>query len=250
MGLRYDLDSQLKEIDTPVILFENVSKEYQSGIPALKNINLEIRKGEFVFVVGNSGSGKSTMIKLMLKEIKPTSGKIFVAGKQLSRLRRWQISKFRRKLGVVFQDFRLLPDRTVFENVAFAQRVIETPTREINRQTPRMLALVGLADKYKSLPKELSGGEQQRVALARALVNNPVILLADEPTGNLDPKNSWEIMHLLEEVNRRGTTVVVVTHNREIVNEMQKRVITVRNGIIVSDQKGGYTYAKNQHSSL
>ncbi len=248
--MRYDLDSQLKEIDTPVILFENVSKEYQSGIPALKNINLEIRKGEFVFVVGNSGSGKSTMIKLMLKEIKPTSGKIFVAGKQLSRLRRWQISKFRRKLGVVFQDFRLLPDRTVFENVAFAQRVIETPTREINRQTPRMLALVGLADKYKSLPKELSGGEQQRVALARALVNNPVILLADEPTGNLDPKNSWEIMHLLEEVNRRGTTVVVVTHNREIVNEMQKRVITVRNGIIVSDQKGGYTYAKNQHSSL
>ena len=222
MGLRYDLDSQLKEIDTPVILFENVSKEDQSGIPALKNINLEIRKGEFVFVVGNSGSGKSTMIKLMLKEIKPTSGKIFVAGKQLSRLRRWQISKFRRKLGVVFQDFRLLPDRTVFENVAFAQRVIETPTREINRQTPRMLALVGLADKYKSLPKELSGGEQQRVALARALVNNPVILLADEPTGNLDPKNSWEIMHLLEEVNRRGTTVVVVTHNREIVNEMQK----------------------------
>ena len=248
--MRYDLDSQLKEIDTPVILFENVSKDYQSGIPALKNINLEIRKGEFVFVVGNSGSGKSTMIKLMLKEIKPTSGKIFVAGKQLSRLRRWQISKFRRKLGVVFQDFRLLPDRTVFENVAFAQRVIETPTREINRQTPRMLALVGLADKYKSLPKELSGGEQQRVALARALVNNPVILLADEPTGNLDPKNSWEIMHLLEEVNRRGTTVVVVTHNREIVNEMQKRVITVRNGIIVSDQKGGYTYAKNQHSSL
>lgn len=248
--MRYDLDSQLKEIDTPVILFENVSKEYQSGIPALKNINLEIRKGEFVFVVGNSGSGKSTMIKLMLKEIKPTSGKIFVAGKQLSRLRRWQISKFRRKLGVVFQDFRLLPDRTVFENVAFAQRVIETPTREINRQTPRMLALVGLADKYKSLPKELSGGEQQRVALARALVNNPVILLADEPTGNLDPKNSWEIMHLLEEVNRRGTTVVVVTHNREIVNEMQNRVITVRNGIIVSDQKGGYTYAKNQHSSL
>lgn len=248
--MRYDLDSQLKEIDTPVILFENVSKEYQSGIPALKNINLEIRKGEFVFVVGNSGSGKSTMIKLMLREIKPTSGKIFVAGKQLSRLRHWQISKFRRKLGVVFQDFRLLPDRTVFENVAFAQRVIEAPTREINRQTPRMLALVGLADKYKSLPKELSGGEQQRVALARALVNNPVILLADEPTGNLDPKNSWEIMHLLEEVNRRGTTVVVVTHNREIVNEMQKRVITVKNGIIVSDQKGGYTYAKNQHSSL
>lgn len=250
VGQRYDLDSQLKEIDAPVILFENVSKEYQSGIPALKNVNIEIRKGEFVFIVGNSGSGKSTLIKLMLKEVKPTSGKIFVAGKQLSRLRKWQVSKYRRKIGVVFQDFRLLPDRTVFENVAFAQRVIETPTREINRQTPRMLALVGLADKYKSFPKELSGGEQQRVALARALVNNPVILLADEPTGNLDPKNSWEIMHLLEEVNRRGTTVVVVTHNREIVDAMQKRVITVRNGIIVSDQKGGYVYAKNQYSNI
>lgn len=250
MDQRYDLDSQLKEIDTPVILFKDVSKEYQSGIPALKNVNIEIRKGEFVFIVGSSGSGKSTLIKLMLKEIKPTSGRIFIAGKQLSRLRKWQVSKYRRKIGVVFQDFRLLPDRTVFENVAFAQRVIETPTREINRQTPRMLALVGLADKYKSFPKELSGGEQQRVALARALVNRPVILLADEPTGNLDPKNSLEIMHLLEEVNRRGTTVVVVTHNKEIVDAMQKRVITVRNGFIAGDQKGGYLYAKNQYSSI
>ncbi len=250
VGQRYDLDSQLKEIDAPVILFENVSKEYQSGIPALKNVNLEIRKGEFVFIVGNSGSGKSTLTKLMLREVKPTSGKIFVAGKQLSRLRRWQVSRFRRKLGVVFQDFRLLPDRTVFENVAFAQRVIEAPSREINRQTPRMLAMVGLGDKYRSLPKELSGGEQQRVALARALVNNPVILLADEPTGNLDPKNSREIMALLDDINRRGTTVVVVTHNKEIVDKIQKRVITVKNGIIVSDQKGGYAYAKSQYNNI
>ena len=250
MGARYDLESQLKDIDVPVILFENVSKEYQSGIPALKNVNIEIRKGEFVFIVGNSGSGKSTLIKLMLREIKPTSGRVYVAGKLLDKLRKWQVAKFRRKLGVVFQDFRLLPDRSVFENVAFAQRVIEAPTREIQRQTPRMLAMVGLADKYKAMPKELSGGEQQRVALARALVNNPVILLADEPTGNLDPKNSWDIMRLLEEINRRGTTVVVVTHNREIVDQMQKRVITVKNGIIVSDQKGGYAYAKNQYSSI
>lgn len=247
MGNRYQMNDLIEETDTPVIVFENVSKEYQTGIPALKNVNIEIRKGEFVFIVGNSGSGKSTLIKLLLKEVRPTSGKIFVAGKQLSRLRRWQVSRYRRKIGVVFQDFRLLPDRTVFENVAFAQRVIEASASAIRRQTPRMLALVGLSEKYKAYPKELSGGEQQRVALARALVNNPVILLADEPTGNLDPKNSWEIMHLLEEINRRGTTVVVVTHNREIVDEMQKRVITVRNGIIVSDQKGGYSYAKTQN---
>lgn len=250
MSKRYDLESQLKDIDVPVILFENVSKEYQSGIPALKNVNIEIRKGEFVFIVGNSGSGKSTLIKLMLREIKPTSGRVYVAGKLLEKLRRWQVAKFRRKLGIVFQDFRLLPDRTVFENVAFAQHVIEAPAREIRRQTPRMLALVGLSEKSRAMPGELSGGEQQRVALARALVNNPVILLADEPTGNLDPKNSWEIMHLLEDINRRGTTVVVVTHNREIVDEMQKRVITVKNGIIVSDQKGGYAYAKNEYSSI
>ncbi len=250
LSARYDLESQLKDIDVPVILFENVSKEYQRGIPALKNVNIEIRKGEFVFIVGNSGSGKSTLIKLMLREVKPTSGRVYVAGKLLEKLRRWQVARFRRKLGVVFQDFRLLPDRTVFENVAFAQHVIESPVREIHRQTPRMLAMVGLADKCKAMPNELSGGEQQRVALARALVNNPVILLADEPTGNLDPKNSWEIMHLLEEINRRGTTVVVVTHNREIVDQMQKRVITVKNGIIVSDQKGGYAYAKNKYSSI
>ena len=187
----------------------------------------------------------------MMKEIKPTSGKVFVAGKDLSRLRRWQVSRYRRTIGIVFQDFRLLADRSVFENVAFAQRVIETPVREIRRQTPRMLAMVGLSDKHKNYPHELSGGEQQRVALARAMVNNPVLLLADEPTGNLDPKNSWEIMHLLEEVNRRGTTIVVVTHNREIVDAMQKRVITMKNGIMVSDnQRGGYANAKTEHNLL
>jgi cell division transport system ATP-binding protein len=246
MAGTYDINNDLRDIETPVILFQNVNKDYQKGTHAINNISFEIRKGEFVFIVGSSGSGKSTLIKLMLKEIKPTSGKVFVAGRELSRLKRWQVCKYRRTIGVVFQDFRLLPDRTVFENVAFAQRVIESPAREIRRQTPKMLSIVGLSEKHKSYPKELSGGEQQRVALARALVNNPVMLLADEPTGNLDPKNSWEIMRLLEEVNKRGTTVVVVTHNREIVDAMQKRVITMKNGVLISDnKKGGYAHAKN-----
>lgn len=247
----YNIGEDLQDIETPVILFKNVSKEYQKGTQAINNINFEIRKGEFVFIVGSSGSGKSTLIKLMLREILPTTGRVYVAGRELTRLKRWQVSKYRRTIGVVFQDFRLLNDRTVFENVAFAQRVIETPTRLIQRQTPKMLSLVGLSEKYKSYPRELSGGEQQRVALARALVNNPVMLLADEPTGNLDPKNSWEIMHLLEEVNKRGTTVVVVTHNKEIVDAMQKRVITMKNGVVISDTiKGGYANAKNEHIGL
>ena len=204
-------------------------------------MSLKIEKGEFVFIVGSSGSGKTTLIKLLLKELDPTSGKIRVADTDYSKLKRKNIPKIRRKIGVVFQNFRLLKDRTVYENVAFAQRVIETPSRYIRRQVPAMLTLVGLADKYKSFPKQLSGGEQQRVALARALVNKPEILLADEPTGNLDPKNSWEIMRLLEDVNKKGTTVVVVTHNKEIVNMMKKRVITLKHGEIISDeQKGGY----------
>lgn len=208
---------------------------------ALKDVNLKIEKGEFVFIVGSSGSGKTTLMKLLLKELEPTDGKIKVAGVDYSKLKRKQIPKIRRKIGVVFQNFRLLKDRTVYENVAFAQRVIETPSRFIRRQVPAMLTLVGLADKYKSYPKQLSGGEQQRVALARALVNKPEILLADEPTGNLDPKNSWEIMRLLEDVNKKGTTVVVVTHNKEIVNMMKKRVVTLKHGEIISDeQKGGY----------
>ena len=217
----------LQEIEAPLIKLDQVSKTYPSGVEALKNVNLSIRKGEFVFIVGSSGSGKSSLIKLLLKELEPTSGHVIVNGKDLGRLRRGQISKYRRTLGVVFQDFRLLKDRNVYENVAFAQRVIEVPTRIIRRRVPNVLSLVGLTDKYKSLPKELSGGEQQRVALARALVNNPFVLLADEPTGNLDPKNSWEIMNLLNEVNKRGTTVIVVTHNSEIVDMMQKRVITL-----------------------
>ncbi len=225
----------------PIILLENVSKSYTAGIPALNGINLHINKGEFVFVVGDSGSGKSTLIKLLLRELVPTSGRIYVNGTDVVRLKRRKIPKFRRNLGVVFQDFRLLKDRNVYENVAFAQRIIQMPSREIRKNVPAMLSRVGLAGKYKAKPKQLSGGEQQRVALARALVNNPDILLADEPTGNLDPKNSWEIMNLLEKINNDGTTVLVVTHNREIVNAMQKRVITMKKGLIVSDEEnGGY----------
>ena len=225
----------------PIILLENVSKSYTAGIPALNGINLHINKGEFVFVVGDSGSGKSTLIKLLLRELVPTSGRIYVNGTDVVRLKRRKIPKFRRNLGVVFQDFRLLKDRNVYENVAFAQRIIQMPNREIRKNVPAMLSRVGLAGKYKAKPKQLSGGEQQRVAIARALVNNPDILLADEPTGNLDPKNSWEIMNLLEKINNDGTTVLVVTHNREIVNAMQKRVITMKKGLIVSDEEnGGY----------
>ncbi len=224
-----------------IIYLDNVSKSYSTGSPALNGITLSIGRGEFVFVVGDSGSGKSTLIRLLLRELTATSGSVYVMGNDLARLKHRQIPKFRRNLGIVFQDFRLLNDRNVYENVAFAQRIIETPVNEIRRNVPAILATVGLAGKYKAKTRQLSGGEQQRVALARALVNSPSILLADEPTGNLDPKNSWEIMRLLEEINESGTTVVVVTHNREIVNAMQKRVVTMKKGIIVSDQeKGGY----------
>lgn len=222
-----------------MITMESVSKSYSTGVPALNDVSLHIKKGEFVFIVGDSGSGKSTLIKLLLRELTPTSGRIVVNNYDLSRLRRRKVAKFRRNVGVVFQDFRLLKDRNVYENVAFAQRVIEVPTRQIRKNVPAMLSLVGLAGKYKAKTLQLSGGEQQRVALARALVNNPPILLADEPTGNLDPRNSWEIMKLLEEINRRGTTVLVVTHNREIVNAMRKRVITMKKGIIISDEEKG-----------
>ena len=224
-----------------MITLENVSKSYAKGQPALNDVSLHIDKGEFVFIVGNSGSGKSTLIKLLLKELEPTSGTIIVNGQDYKKLTQRNLPKFRRQMGMVFQDFRLLKDRTIFENVAFAQRVIERPNRVIKKRVPEILTLVGLAEKYKSFPRELSGGEQQRVALARALVNRPNILLADEPTGNLDPKNSLEIMKLLEEINERGTTVLVVTHNREIVNSFRKRVITMRKGVIVSDEEeGGY----------
>ena len=214
-----------------MITLENVSKSYAKGQPALNDVSLNIEKGEFVFIVGNSGSGKSTLIKLLLKELDPTSGTIKVNDQDLGKLKRRQIPKYRRGVGVVFQDFRLLKDRNVYENVAFAQRVIERPNRVIKKRVPEILTLVGLAEKYKSFPRELSGGEQQRVALARALV--------DEPTGNLDPKNSLEIMKLLEEINERGTTVLVVTHNREIVNAFKKRVITMRKGVVISDEQEG-----------
>lgn len=224
-----------------MIEFKNVTKEYTKGIAALNGVNLKIEQGEFVFIVGDSGSGKSTLIRLLMKELDPTSGTIIVNGMNLNRMKHRHIAKYRRHLGVVFQDFRLLKDRNIYENIAFAQRVIETPTRILKQKVPAALSLVGLAQKYKAFPRELSGGEQQRVAIARAVVNEPAILLADEPTGNLDPTNSWEIMKLLEEANERGTTVLVVTHNQEIVNEMKKRVITMKKGVIVSDeQRGGY----------
>lgn len=224
-----------------MLSLKNVTMQYPTGTIALNDVSIEIEKGEFVFIVGSSGSGKTTLMKLLMKELDPTSGSIVVAGNDYAKVRKKDIPAIRRDIGMVFQNFRLLKDRTVYENVAFAQRVIETPPRIIRRQVPAMLTMVGLADKCKAYPKELSGGEQQRVAVARALVNNPSILLADEPTGNLDPKNSWEIMSLLEDVNKRGTTVVVVTHNREIVNMMKRRVITLKRGVIVSDEeKGGY----------
>ena len=227
--------------DDEVIVMENVSKSYQAGIPALSNVSLKIKKGEFVFVVGDSGSGKSTFIKLLLREIVPTEGNLYVLNYNLNKIKHRKIPKFRRNLGVVFQDFRLLKDRNVYENIAFAQRIIQVPGKQIRKNVPKVLATVGLAGKYKAKPGKLSGGEQQRVAIARALVNRPTVLLADEPTGNLDPNNSMEIMRLLEEINNAGTTVIMVTHNKDIVNAMQKRVITLRKGVIVSDhERGGY----------
>jgi len=226
-----------------MIALDNVYKTYPTGVSALNGISLKIKKGEFAFIVGTSGSGKTTLFKLLLKELEPTSGAIYMNNKNLGRLRRRRIPRMRRGIGVVFQDFRLLKERTVYENIAFAQRVVGKSSKTIRETVPQLLTLVGLADKASSYPKELSGGEQQRVALARALANNPPVLLADEPTGNLDPKNSWELMKLLEEINLRGTTVIVVTHNKEIVEKMQKRVILMSNGVIVSDEsKGGYTY--------
>lgn len=224
-----------------MIILEDVSKTYQTGAPALNNVSIHIEPGEFVFIVGDSGSGKSTLIKLLLRELTPTSGRIIVNNTDVGKLRHRQIPKYRRNIGVVFQDFRLLKDRNVYENVAFAQRILSVPNRQIRKNVPAVLSLVSLAEKYRSRPRQLSGGEQQRVAVARAIINKPPILLADEPTGNLDPRTSWDIMKLLEQINRDGTTVLVVTHNREIVNAMRKRVITMKKGVILSDQKkGGY----------
>ena len=218
-----------------MIKLEHVSKSYSAGIPALNDVSLNIEEGEFVFVVGDSGSGKSTLIKLLLKELEPPEGTITINGRKLNKIRRRQIPKFRRNIGVVFQDFRLLKDRNIYDNVAFAQKVIGESNRSIKKNVPKLLSMVGLAAKYRSYPRQLSGGEQQRVAIARALINKPKILLADEPTGNLDANNAWEIMKLMEEINEQGTTVVVVTHNLEIVKAMNKRVITMQKGVVIDD---------------
>lgn len=226
-----------------MIILENVNKTYTTGVPAINGIDLHVQKGEFVFVVGKSGSGKSTLIKLLLKELDPTAGKIYINKKYLNKVTIKKLPYLRRDIGVVFQDFRLLPDRNVYENIAFAMKVVEAPSRKIKSRVLAMLSMVGLLDKYKAYPNELSGGEQQRVAIARALVNAPAILLCDEPTGNLDPANSNEIMKILSQINKMGTTVLVVTHNMEIVQHMKKRTITMSEGKIISDmEKGGYFY--------
>ena len=218
-----------------MIRLNNVSKIYETGNKAVRNLNLTIEDGEFVFIVGKSGSGKSTLLKLITRELIPTEGKIEVNGIDLNRIKKRDIPKYRRMLGVIFQDFRLLNDRNVFENIAFAQRVIGAGVREIKENVPKMLKLTGLSSKYKNMPNQLSGGEQQRVAIARALINKPSIILADEPTGNLDEANSKEIMNILEEINRMGTTVVVITHSKAMIREMNKRVITMDKGVIISD---------------
>ena len=221
-----------------MIRLDHVSKSYEVGKPALEDVTIHIDPGEFVFVVGDSGSGKSTLIRLLLKELEPTKGKIYINGQDLKKVTHKKIPMYRRNVGVVFQNFRLLPDRNVYENVAFAMKVVESSNRDIKKKVPSILSMVGLAAKYRSRPSQLSGGEQQRVAIARALVNEPKIILADEPTGNLDSDNTWEIMKLLEEINQRGTTVLVVTHNMEIVRTMNKRVITIKKGVVVSDVGG------------
>ena len=224
-----------------MIELREVTKEYSKGVAALNGINLKIEQGEFVFIVGDSGSGKSTLIKLIMKELEPTSGTIIVNGNNLSRMKHRRVPMYRRNIGVVFQDFRLLPNKTVYENVAFAMRVIEAPSRIIRRNVPAVLALVGLGQKGRSYPNQLSGGEQQRTALARAIVNNPPILICDEPTGNLDPETAWGIMQLLDDINKRGTTIVMATHAKDIVDAMQKRVVTLKRGHIIRDiEKGGY----------
>ena len=222
-----------------MIEFRNVSKTYSTGTEAVHNANFKIEKGDFCFLVGASGSGKSTLIKLILKEEEPTEGNIIINGKDTTFLKPNRVPYLRRSMGVVFQDFRLLSDKTVYENVAFAMNIVKDTPKHIRRQVPMVLSLVGLSGKAKVYPDELSGGEQQRVALARALVNNPSMIIADEPTGNLDPDTAWDIMNLLNEINLRGTTVVIATHAKDIVDSMKKRVIEIEKGIIIRDDKRG-----------
>ena len=224
-----------------MIEISKLTKTYEKSSRALKDVSLTIDDGEFVFITGRSGSGKSTLLRILLKEVEPTSGRVVVNDMDLGRMPRRYVPKYRRQLGVVFQDFRLLPNKTVYENVAFAMRVIEAPSRIIRRNVPAVLALVGLGQKGRSYPNQLSGGEQQRTALARAIVNNPPILICDEPTGNLDPETAWGIMQLLDDINKRGTTIVMATHAKDIVDAMQKRVVTLKRGHIIRDiEKGGY----------
>lgn len=226
-----------------MVEIKNVYKRYSNGTTALDNVTIKVKDGEFAFVVGPSGSGKSTLLKLILKEEDATQGEVFVNGQDVSNMDRRQIPYFRRSIGIVFQDFRLLQNKTAYENVAFAMQITECLPKEIRRQVPWILGLVGLSKKAAALPSELSGGEQQRVALARALVNNPCLLIADEPTGNLDPETSWEIMGLLDEINKRGTTVIIATHEKMIVDNMQKRVIALERGRVLRDEeKGLYGY--------
>lgn len=224
-----------------MIEFRNVSKSYGKQIQALKNISLNIERGEFVTLVGPSGAGKSSLIRLLTREELPSSGEIVVAGRDITKLRGRELPYYRRKVGVIFQDFKLLPQKTVAENVAYALEVSDAPPDEISRKVPLILDLVGLSHRMKNRPNELSGGERQRVSIARALVHTPKILIADEPTGNLDPVNTWEIIELLFKINKRGTIVILATHDREVVNALEKRVVTLKDGVVISDQaKGKY----------
>ncbi|MDR2956880.1 MAG: cell division ATP-binding protein FtsE [Coriobacteriales bacterium] len=230
-----------RPVGKPVIVFDQVSKVYpaQPNKPALANISLEVFAGEFMFLVGHSGSGKSTFIRLINREIRPTSGKLMVAGENLTRMRGWRVPYLRRNIGCVYQDYKLLPDKTAFQNVAFALEVIGKSRHIIRTQVPEVLRLVGLEDKLNMVPDQLSGGEQQRVCIARAIVNRPPLLVCDEPTGNLDPQTSLGIMRLLDRINRTGTTVLVATHDREMVDSMRKRVVALENGYLVRDQDRG-----------
>ena len=226
-----------------MIHMRNICKQYDTGTVALDHVNVDIKKGEFVFIVGASGAGKSTFIKMLFREELPTKGKLLVNGHDVVEMERSEVPYLRRELGVIFQDYRLLPDKTVFENVAFAMQVIEAPRRTMQRSVNSVLDVVGLRDKYRSFPSQLSGGEQQRAAIARAIVNNPSIVIADEPTGNLDPETSWDIMDIFKRINKAGTTIVMATHDRNIVDTMKKRVIAIEDGRIVRDQmRGGYGY--------